>query len=237
MQDSSSSNPTEASLRSNASLELGKRLVQELELDKSVDTLGRWMAHDLSELIVAAERADASDRVAKDRCVESILRLWKHRTALPDRSRPLAGMEPIRRALESLDPESSEPRYFRYVRQKARDDAPQAAVEKWLEAADGLDFSAKILIRYCLVQAAAAELDQSKEWVSLAESAGADDGPDTLIIRIVTKESELLERDDVGDMARKTIAERIERLEAFRKSAAALVKVMKSQLKSLENES
>ncbi|MBT9444556.1 MAG: hypothetical protein IV086_02515 [Hyphomonadaceae bacterium] len=110
----------------------------------------------------------------------------------------------------------------------------QSNVQKWLEVADGLDYSAKVLIRHCLVQAAAVEIDQSKEWVTLAESAGIDDGPDAVIIRIISSESELLENDDVDDLARKTLTERIERLEAFRKSAAALVKVMKGQLKSID---
>ena len=36
---------TDESARSEAILALGRRLVQELGLEPSVDTLGRWMAH------------------------------------------------------------------------------------------------------------------------------------------------------------------------------------------------
>ena len=39
-------------------LELGKILVRELKLDPGVDTLGRWMAHHIAELIRAADEAD-----------------------------------------------------------------------------------------------------------------------------------------------------------------------------------
>jgi hypothetical protein len=36
-------------------INLGKKLVTELKLDNSVNTLGRWMAHYLAELMVAVE--------------------------------------------------------------------------------------------------------------------------------------------------------------------------------------
>ena len=36
-------------IRSDSVLALGKKLVDELGLDQSVDTLGRWMAHYIAE--------------------------------------------------------------------------------------------------------------------------------------------------------------------------------------------
>jgi len=37
---------------------LGKRIVKELDLEDSVDTLGRWMAHRIVELMERAEQAE-----------------------------------------------------------------------------------------------------------------------------------------------------------------------------------
>lgn len=42
--------------RSSDVLELGKLLVKALDLDETVDTLGRWMAHHIAELMQAAEQ-------------------------------------------------------------------------------------------------------------------------------------------------------------------------------------
>lgn len=208
--------------------------MHELGLGKSVDTLGRWVAHYLAELLVDAERAEPTDTAAKDRCVEGILKIWMHRHALPDGSRPFQNLEPVQRALESLDPEANHGRHFRHIRQRAGAGEPESRVQQWLTLADELDYSAKVLIKHCLVQAASSELDRTREWVALAEAAGIDDGPDTLLIRIVSSDAELLEDPGLDDIARKTLMERIERLEAFRKSAGSLVKTLKRQLTLLE---
>ena len=45
----SSSEPMVERIRSDSVLALGKKLVDELGLDQSVDTLGRWMAHYIAE--------------------------------------------------------------------------------------------------------------------------------------------------------------------------------------------
>jgi hypothetical protein len=73
-----------------------------------------------------------------------------------------ADCEPIFRALESLDPTDRTPRCFRAQRPS---DPLSSEIEakKWLDAADGLDYTARILIRYCLVLAADQALDKSQE--------------------------------------------------------------------------
>ena len=81
--DCSSSDPTAVSARCEATLELGRKLTKELGIDQSVDTLGRWMAHYIAELIQDAEKASAEERPAKMRaCCDAILNLWKHRHTL-----------------------------------------------------------------------------------------------------------------------------------------------------------
>jgi hypothetical protein len=99
-----SSMPMEPSKHSEAVIALGKRLVEELGLEPGVDTLGRWMAHYIAELIKKAEETgnSAERRMARKRCCEAILRLWKHRSSLPHGARPLANLESVLKAIENL---------------------------------------------------------------------------------------------------------------------------------------
>jgi hypothetical protein len=80
--------------------------VTELELDESVNTLSRWMAHYLAELISAAETAsEAQKHDLEQRCADTIIKLWANRDTFPDGMRPFKNFEPVFRALEKLDPE------------------------------------------------------------------------------------------------------------------------------------
>src|ERR1700719_935454 len=99
---STSSEPTEASQRSEKVLALGRKLVEELGLEPSVDTLGRWMAHYIAELVDQVKTATGDERaVAEQRCFDAILSLWKHRSELPNGKRPFADLEPVMRAMQS----------------------------------------------------------------------------------------------------------------------------------------
>src|SRR6266404_1593822 len=173
--DSSSSNLTAVSLRSDAIFGLGKRIVEELGPDQSVDTLARWMAHYLAELIQAAETASGEDRQAKlAACASAILDLWEHRRRFPNGMRPFEELDPILRTLESLDPNADTLRYYRSQIEMIDKDGRGAEARRWLDIAKGLDYSARVLIRYCVACAAESALDKSEEWVALAEAAGVD---------------------------------------------------------------
>lgn len=62
-----------------------------------MDTLGRWMAHRLAELMQTAEK----DEEAKAEATDLILRLWKHRSNWPE-GWPPPKTESVRRALEPV---------------------------------------------------------------------------------------------------------------------------------------
>lgn len=76
---------TEPSKRYTAIIELGKKLVDELELNDSVDTLGRWMAHYIAELLYDAEHnPDEIVRATKHAELrDSIWAFWVNRYELP----------------------------------------------------------------------------------------------------------------------------------------------------------
>jgi hypothetical protein len=215
-------------------LDLGRALVKELGADQGVDTLSRWMAHYIAELIETAEAATdelRSDKLSK--CADAILDLWRHRHEFANGKGPFEDMEPILRALQSLDPNDDTPRYFRSHRNGVGKMEQNSGSKKWLELADGLDYSAKSLIRYCLIQAAQPGLDNSKNWAELAETAGLEEAVELPLIRFITAESDLTKTNATDEMERKLLEDRLKKLEAFKKMANCLASDLRRQLKNI----
>lgn len=220
------------SRRSDAILTLGRKLVDELGLEPSVDTLGRWMAHYLAELIAKCE-AGEGNREAKRECFDVILALWRHRSELPNGMRPFEDLEPIIRAVASLDPDDCTPRYFRQARPPKDANKKETEAESWLNLVDGLDCSAKLLIRYCLAQAAKSAVDKSGHWVKIAEAAGIDDGSSEFIVRFFTQDDQLCEESSQYARTRQKIEGRLKRLESFVDMASSLKSDLRAQLEAM----
>jgi hypothetical protein len=87
-------------------LELGKHLVTELDLEEGRDTLAKWLAHHVAELISVAEKArqPKEKKAAEDHVVETILKLWQHRATLPGNANPLAPYRNILGILSQMAP-------------------------------------------------------------------------------------------------------------------------------------
>ncbi|WP_220475064.1 AVAST type 3 anti-phage proein Avs3b [Burkholderia pseudomallei] len=228
-----SSEKTENCGASDNTLELGRKLVNELGLDQSVDTLGRWMAHYIADLVTKAETAAAcaEKSVAERECFNAILALWKHRSELPDGHRPFQALEPVMRAIESLDPENNTPRYFRAARPPKGEAAETSEQERWLTLADELDYSAKVLIGYCLVEAAEASLDESKEWVKLA-TAIEDDGVPEIVVRVVSTAADMMKEPDLNEATRSLLKDKIRRLHGFLEMTESLVNTLEEHLQA-----
>ena len=97
-------------------LELGRYLVRELGLEDGVDTLGRWMAHHLAELIDKAEHGatEAERARARESATETILKIWEHRASLPGHAYPLAPYSELLKVIDRLRPDDNPFRYFGY---------------------------------------------------------------------------------------------------------------------------
>ena len=144
-------------------LTLGRKLVDELDLESSTDTLGRWMAHYVAELMDHAESAPSEELAAsKKRCSDAILELWSHRAELPNGKRPFEELEPIMRAIESLDPENEALRYLPFEMDAADEAEEDSQTQALMRVARNIDSSARILIGQTLVDAACRALDQSR---------------------------------------------------------------------------
>ena len=64
-----------------AIFDLGREIVREMKLEESTDTVGRWMAHHVAELIEEAKEEIGSDQNQKtDKCREAIIEIWKYRS-------------------------------------------------------------------------------------------------------------------------------------------------------------
>jgi hypothetical protein len=222
------------STRSDAILALGRKLVEELGLEPSVDTFGRWIAHYIADLMFQAENAtDEGKLTAHKNCFDAILTLWSHRAELPNGKRPFEELEPIVRAVESLDPDRSTPRYFLPIRSLKRNDEHKTETETWLDMVSGIDLSARILIGHCLAQAASAATDKSQEWIKLAEAAGAEDGVSEISIRFISSIDDLNEKPNLNAEERKKLEDRLVKLEAFDQLSKTISGHWRAQLEVL----
>lgn len=147
-------------------IKLGKALVEELGLDPGVDTLARWLAHYIAEQMTMVESVTGDEKIkAEQRCFETILQLWQHRSSLPNGQRPFESFEPIFRALTRLDPENPAP-YF-YSNPNFRSSEPSGdseddsdGVHKWLNVARTIDQAARVWLEYVFYQAARDATDE-----------------------------------------------------------------------------
>ena len=215
-------------------LALGRKLVDELGKRPRVDTLAGWMAHYVAELIDGAANAPPEERGAAGReCFEAILKLWDHRAALPDGRRPFEKLEPVMRALESLDPNADTPRYFGLARRAMGSGDESAAMQSVLDLVNSVDEAARITIVHALVEAAGPALEECKELATVAEKAEVDTGLAGTVVSFISKKTGQKRESERADSERRELVERIERLEVFAKVAAGVSDDLRERLDAL----
>jgi hypothetical protein len=84
-------------------LKLGKKLIAELELVYTTNTLARWLGHYVAELIQTIYHCDDNDEKIKlkKECCNLILEIWDKRERVPF-DKPLSKLEPIINVLKLL---------------------------------------------------------------------------------------------------------------------------------------
>ena len=199
-----------------------------------VDTLGRWMAHYIAELIDAVENVPPDERAAsKKRCFDAILELWSYRAELPNGKRPFEDLEPIIRALEGLDPDDEKPRYFRSVRSAIVETDEEPQTRPLIEFVCSIDSTARILIGDALAEAARSSIDKSKEWVALLEKAEIDVGVIDSVIQFVLSKADKEMKPDLNGLERELLQNRIKRLEIFTTMATTVRDSLRTRLETL----
>ena len=100
-----------------AILKLGEKIIKELELEHTGNTLVRWMIHYISELIEKTDKTPPGKRKEQLRkeCCETILELWQNREFLPMK-KPLQNVNPVLEILEVFKERdfSISPRWLEY---------------------------------------------------------------------------------------------------------------------------
>jgi hypothetical protein len=215
--------------RSKAVLELGKRLVA--QLDDRGDLLSTWMAHMVAERIHAAETAPPERKTAAEEdCAKTILELWNRREALHPGARPLRELEPILRTLRSLDVEEDSYRYYPHVLSAAEEAELSEDVRQWLVLAIETDYAARLLIQFALRSAASAAAEEAAPWIEMARAAGAEKSPEGLIVDLVFGNSEKPQENPLLASAKRKLS----RLETFIRSAEDLAEEIRTLLRTAE---
>ncbi len=166
---------------------LGEKLVDELKLVESTDTLARWMAHYVAEQMMRAEHAPLSERdEAQQSCARAILDLWAQARAFPVTRAPFESVDRVIEAMDSLHPDGG-PHYRNDLWRAldARANSGDSEVEMLLTTALGIDSAARNLIHHVLAHASRAAGRNSAEWLELAQRLDEKDPLTELRIRIV----------------------------------------------------
>ena len=218
-------------------LALGRLLVKELDLEQSVDTLGRWMAHHISELIVEAEKTKGSDKAdVEDRCRETILALWNHISVFPRGHRPLENIEPLLATIQALDPENQAYFYITEAQSQIEQSNLSDGAKHWLELSREIDYSARVLIDMCLKNAANEITEEKRDLFELARSLDADT-PIISVVRILIDEQEKSDEKQKAEVIReaiKILRSRCERLRKIVEISEIFVSSIDDDIKSLE---
>jgi hypothetical protein len=230
MQEYSSSNPMAPLTHSERVLELGKKIVEELGLDKSSDTLGRWMAHYIAEKLNDVEISGNESRNLKMLdCASAIMELWKHRNSFPNGKQPFESYESILRTLEIFTHDNNDPRYFSGSIFNTPIEGNKLEIERWLSFALNLDSGVRALIRYSLLKAAKLAEENHPDWIGIAEHIATEEDYDLQIIFRLSEHSEVLIPDDPKNADQVEIDKCICKLEALISATQGIISELKNQ--------
>ncbi|MCK5240859.1 hypothetical protein KAR34_00275 [bacterium] len=227
----------EKSKRYKEVLALGRLLVKELDLEKSVDTLGKWMAHHISELIIEAEEANGDEKSdIEDRCRGAILALWDHVSVFPRGHRPLDNIEPILATIQALDPQNKAYFHISEAESLIKKSTLSDNAKEWLDMSMGIDYSARLLISLCLQKAANEINEKNQELLELVRSLDADT-PKTFVVRFMTDKQEQSDAEQKKEVIREqieTFKERREQLKTMVEMSERLFTSIDAEIESLK---
>lgn len=138
-------------------LQFGEKIVKELKQAGRTDTLSKWMAHYLCDLIMEAKNCDALLRHEKEKdCFETILKLWSHREDIPWR-KPFQSFEQIIAFFEHLTSQEN------YVRSRRSEFSEE---DEWLKASLAVSDAARHLIRWTVANASL-QAKEKEHWLEV----------------------------------------------------------------------
>lgn len=163
-------------------IQLGKRLVDELNKNESSDFLNMWMAHYIAELIekVNISKGKEKEKYQKE-CFDAILKLWTHIDKVPNVDIPLRSFSNIFEMCEKLTTQK-----YKYFPEKYKDE-----MSPYLLFAQKVDLLAKEIVKLLFSLAIAEASEEEKEWLKF------DILDDVISInRVIVQYLDILEKDD-----------------------------------------
>ena len=222
------------SKQSDRTIELGKRIVHELEQEQSCDTLGCWMAHHIAELIRLAEQGTPSEQAErKKQCRAAILEVWEHVHFLPPSSRPFRDLESIVETIRVLDPNRHAYFYQGHTQELADNSELPEAARDWLKLSTSIDYSARLLIRMCLDRVMAETSGDFREWMKLAADADAHELPIVRVVYEIERQSE--DSSNAAEEQKEELQKRLDSLKEMVQLSEKLAHDIQSQINKLEN--
>ena len=137
-------------------IKLGEKIVEELLLNDGVDTLSKWMAHYVAELIEKAKHAEGEEKEKYEKeCFETILKLWGEVYKVPNIVPPLSRFEEIHELCEEMMSKDK----YRYFPEKHEDSR-----NEFLVLAKVVDSLSKKIVQNAFFLAYQDAKEEEKEW-------------------------------------------------------------------------
>jgi hypothetical protein len=211
-------------------IDLGKQLLLGFEDGGHPDLLCQWIAHYLAEQISKIEKTRGRERTAtRNKCFETILRLWSHRASLPNGYRPFEEFEPLLNALQALNPNNPHPYYHHFKpADRARAGKQKDAVSQLVDFIFATDAAARVVIDIALDEIVKhAATKRNKSILKSIPNISRRDSANAVRILIERVDVQKNDRDLRDDMFKK----RLEALRSFSAICRIFEKGLKNQLK------
>ncbi|WP_225037082.1 hypothetical protein [Winogradskyella sp. SM1960] len=145
-------------------LKLGKKLIKELELVYTGNTLARWLAHYLAELISNIDKCESKEEKnnLQRECCEIILEIWGKRERIPI-EKPTEKLKPIIDVLSLL--KKKEHPFIRH-RFLGNNSALRNKNSSWLTFLEVVKNNSERIYRKSLISMISEELlEKDKKWI------------------------------------------------------------------------
>lgn len=216
-------------------MSLGETLVKELNLDNSVNTTGRWMAHYITEKMeIAKNSSGQKKKEAQKECFEAILKLWNHAPAFPQRLKLFNNFDSIFQTLSRLNPEQEGHFFFEY--NEVISDNVNEKVRNWMVMAKEIDEAARIWLKYVFEQATLdATDDLTIEWLGKSIAFQEEDQLSVMLREIYSDVTNIW-AEEKKEKSRKLdiLNSRVKKLEAFAELNQVLLEEYKSEREKYE---
>ena len=155
-------------------LKLGKKLIKELELVYTGNTLARWLAHYLAELINNIDKCESKEEKSKlqKECCDIILEIWQKRERIPI-EKPTERLKPIIDVISLL--KKNEHPFIRH-RFLDKKNGLKNSNSSWLSFLKTVKNNSERIYRKSLISMISEELlEKDKEWIEEHDSFLSDD--------------------------------------------------------------